>query len=663
MNQATDFFERQSHARRKAELLLFYFVPAVVLLTLAVYYLVLSVAWFQDLRHLRHHHQPDSPYWNLKVFLWSAAGTLFVILCGSLYKMNQLRLGGRTVAGMLGASPVNPQTRDPDEKRLRDVVEEMAIASGVSVPEIFILRDEQSINAFVAGHSTSDAAIGVTEGALRLLTRDELQAVVAHEFSHILNGDMRLDLWLMGLLNGILCISLLGKMLFLPSRSEDEDSIFETHKSRGGSGGVIFFLIIVGGLLIVIGSLGYFFGRLIKAAVCRERENLADAAAVQFTRHPDALIGALKKIGGLVYGSRLLAADAEQASHLFFGNALPDPWLNFLSTHPPLVKRVQQLEPTFDGNFPHVKCWAARVRAGEVPGETPPPTPPPSLLEARQIQIAALLNQRSNAAPLTYAADLKASFSEEILQAAREPFSACALIYALLLSDEENSRAQQLKEISATVEENLRREMEKLFPASNQLSNGQKLALINLAMPALRRMSREQFDSFSETVQQLVESDRAISLFEYTLQKILRRELKANFKPARPPTAQFYSAVAVAAECSVLLSALARNGSENADEITASFQAGTAQLENCKFALLAYENCNLPQIDAALERLNLASLPVRKLLLRACACVVACDGVVQEQEGEMLRAIAEALDCPLPPFVKELAPTTEPPKN
>jgi uncharacterized tellurite resistance protein B-like protein len=345
--------------------------------------------------------------------------------------------------------------------------------------------------------------------------------------------------------------------------------------------------------------------------------------------------------------------------HLFFGNALHDPWLRFLNTHPPLVKRVRLLDPQFDGNFPFIKSWSARVRAGETSIETlamPKALPNANEERRREVRLAALLNPvSSRAMPLKYAAGLNASFPDELAMAAREPFGACALVYAILLNADQEARAKQITEITAVLDEALLRETQKLFPSVATLTNGQKLALINLTFPSLRQLTAEQFAQFSKTLQMLVESDEQVSLFEFALQKMLFRNLP-RFAPARRGIIQFYALPPVFSDCEVLFSALARVGSKDDKQVEEAFALGATQLKipGDKARLLPIEQCGVEQIDIALNHLAQAAIPVKNQVLRACACVVANDGVVEETEAELLRAIAAALDCPLPPLVGEI---------
>ena len=291
-------------------------------------------------------------FWNPHLFCWITVGTLISIAAGCLYKIRLLAGGGPAVAELLGGRRIETNPADPDEKRLRDVVEEMAVASGMSVPEIYVLDHERGINAFAAGHTREDVAIGVTFGALKLLTRDELQGVVAHEFSHVLNGDTRLNMKLMGLAHGLFWPTIVGRVLVrgTPQPPEIGESIFDEDATP-----TFLPTAPIGVLFLIIGGISSPFVRLLKSLICREREWLADAAAVQFTRNPAGIAGALKKIGGLYKHGRLDTPYAETASHLYFVNSTYDPWFSFLSTHPPLAKRILAIDPAFDGQFPHIK--------------------------------------------------------------------------------------------------------------------------------------------------------------------------------------------------------------------------------------------------------------------------------------------------------------------
>jgi Zn-dependent protease with chaperone function len=332
-----DFFEAQDVARRRTLLLVILFAAAVVLIILIIYIIVY---------YLTGPH-PGAVFDPILLAI-IAGGVLLLVGAGSGYRTLQLRRGGPAVAELLGGRRISPTTTDPAERRLVNVVEEMAIASNIPAPAIYVLDGEEGINAFAAGHSPADAAVTVTRGALRSLTRDELQGVVAHEFSHIFNGDMRLNLRLMGLLFGILLLAVVGRILLYAG---PRGAYRGGGRRRGGGGQVV----LIGLALLLVGYIGVFFGRLIQAAISRQREYLADAAAVQFTRNPQGLEGALKKIGASLVaggpGSQIANAHAEEANHFFFARGIGGLVTRLFASHPPLVERIRRIDPSFDGNF------------------------------------------------------------------------------------------------------------------------------------------------------------------------------------------------------------------------------------------------------------------------------------------------------------------------
>jgi Zn-dependent protease with chaperone function len=643
-----DFFAQQDHARRKTQWLVLYFALAVISIIVLVYGVAVFVSFYYGLQTQSHHlAEPVAlEYWNARLFGAVALGTLAVIFCGSAWKTAMLAGGGGAMAESLGGRLVASNTVNPDERRLLNVVEEMAIASGVPMPQVYVLDGEKGINAFAAGHSTGDAAVAVTDGCLKLLSRDELQGVIGHEFSHILNGDMKLNLRLIGILFGIFCIATIGRIL-----------MSVRGRKNGGP-------VLVGLLLLAIGSLGVFFGRLIQAAVSRQREFLADAASVQFTRNPAGLSGALQKIGGYGFGSWLVDEQAPDAGHLFFSNGIPRPFFNALSTHPPLETRIRTLDPSWDGKFPHVST--AEILA-ENTGRKPEPIPvfKDGLLTgvilagtatARPaIRTHAVLPSLGNPTPLhlQYAEQLRAALPPSVQAAAHEPLDATALIYALLLDDDEKLRVEQLAEIARRISNAVSEKTAALFPEVSAVARRSRLPLVNLALGALRQLTPEQFPPFSETLEWLVDSDGKVELFEFVLQKIVQRNLASKFSGARPPAVQFYTLKPLVPDCAVILSALANVSSADDGEIKKAFAAGAPYLrapDNVPLELLSREQCGVDALGAALDRLALAVPIIKKNLITACAHVVGADGVILETEAELLRAITDTLDCPLPPM-------------
>jgi Zn-dependent protease with chaperone function len=653
-----DFFAQQDKTRRKTKLLVFYFILAVAAIVVACYFVGLIIFAAAQSHHYHYGEQAQFVLWNPQLFLGVTVGVLAVIFIGSAYKTNELAGGGGSVATLMGGRLVNSNTTDPDERKLLNVVEEMAIASGVPVPQVYVLNEERAINAFAAGHTPSDAAIGVTRGCIQMLSRDQLQGVIGHEFSHILNGDMRLNLRLIGIIFGLLCIATIGRVL-LSARSRS---------SRDNNA-----LPLIGLALVLLGAIGVFFGRLIQAAVSRQREFLADASSVQFTRNPSGLSGALQKIGRYGFGSRLESEHAPDMCHMFFGNGVAEPFFGLLATHPLIPDRIHAIDPAWDGTFPPLDEKQIEVvkRAAISELEHTPKLMPDlfktvlggaiivggSAEKPPVIRSHTVLPNLGNPTPLhlKYAEQLRDSLPDSVKAAAREPLDAVALIYAMLLSPDETTRTMQLAGLAQRVEPAIQEKIVALFPEVSTAAAHAHLPIINLALGALRQLRPEQFNQFSQTLQWLIESDGKIELFEFVLQKIVLRHLTLQFSGARPPVAQYYTLKPLVPDCAVVLSALANVGSSDAGEIQKAFATGAPYLrapDGTDLALLPREQCGVDQIDAALNRLALAVPTIKKNLIEACVHTVGADGVMTETEAELLRAVADTLDCPIPPFVK-----------
>jgi Zn-dependent protease with chaperone function len=648
-----DFFARQDSARKKTKLLVFYFVVAVILIVALNYFVaVLVMTGVQSKQHRNESYEETPPIvlWNPQIFLGSTLITLAIVSIGSVFKISQLAGGGSVVAESMGGRLLYSNTSNPDERKLLNVVEEMSIASGVPMPKVYVLDNEDGINAFAAGHTTGDAAVAVTRNCMTKLTRDELQGVIGHEFSHILNGDMRLNIQLMGVLFGILCLATVGRILLYMRSSNSRD------KNP---------LPLIGIALLIIGSVGVFFGRLIQAAVSRQREFLADASSVQFTRNPAGLSGALQKLGG--YGSKMESPNAPDAGHLFFGNGISNAFLGALATHPPLEERIRAIDPAWDGKFrrlvedkpenlfrrdssrPPVPDAFRTILGGAILGSGDEEKPP-------VIQSRSVLPNLGNPTPLhlEYAEKLRNTLPESVKAATREPLDSTALIYAMLLSPDAATRATQLAELARRVTPEIYAKTAALFPDVSTAVAHAHLPMVNIALGALRQLTAEQFGQFSKTLQWLVQSDGKVELFEFVLQKIILRNLAPQFGGVRPPVVQFYTIKPLVPDCVVVLSALAHVGSDDDGEIEKAFDEGAPYLRapgDADLNLLPKENCGVNEIDAALNRLAQAVPTIKKNLIDACVHVVGADGLIQEAEAELLRAIADTLDCPMPPFV------------
>jgi Zn-dependent protease with chaperone function len=677
-----DFFERQDKARRKSGFLVFYFAIAVGVLIVSVYLAVALIFGGFSLSDTGENVR-TTPWDHVTVFFVSAVSTLGVITLGSVFKTLSLAKGGRAVAELLDGRIVNPNSTDLHERKLLNIVEEMAIASGVPVPQVYVMDEEPGINAFAAGHSASDAAVSVTRGAMTMLSRDQLQGVIAHEFSHLLNGDMKLNLRLMGLIFGILCLTVIGRVLL---------------QTRGRKNP----LPLLGLAWIVIGWAGVFFGRVIQAAVSRQREFLADASAVQFTRNPLGLAGALKKIGGLDHGSQLHSAHAEEASHFFFANGLRSRLFSF-ATHPPLVERIRALDPSFEGEFPAVELPVEPATAGPpaIPGvaplveAAPPPPPPPRVLSQppplpsgkppplpavlppplpatveMQTRVTALAPAnvlqdafvadigRPRLEHLHYATELHQAIPESLQTAVHDPLGAAALVCAFLLAEDAEVREKQMKELLRETSDAVQQETIRVWPDIQGVPAQARIPLIDMALPALRRFSLPQFEQFRAAVNALIASDDEVTLFEFMLQKIVMRHLDTRFYPDRRLPTQFYDLHPLAEDGGVILSALAYCGADDEAKASLAFAQGADSLgraARAEIQLFPAAQCDLTRLSAALDRFGQSVPQIKKNLLTACAQTVTFDGVIQPREAELLRAIADTLDCPVPPFLQGIA--------
>ena len=657
-----DFFERQSAARRNSLLLALYFVIAVALVVALVSVAIYLMFSFNPGRL----NSSATPFnlnprdWDCLVIGKIAGPVLFLISCGTLYKYLQLRSGGGAlIAEMLGGRVIYPDTEDFHERRLLNIIEEMAIASGVIVPSVYLLADERGINAFAAGYAQEDAVLGVTWGALHYLNREELQGVIAHEFSHILSGDMLINIRLQGLLHGILVLGLLGESIL-------RGSFHSSGRSRGGAAAAG---IGIGLVLYILGYAGVFVGRLLKSAISRQREFLADASAVQFTRNPLGLAGALKKIGGLDDGSRIRSPRAAEISHMYFGNGMAESWFNAFSTHPPLLERIQRLDPEFQGTYPAqvepvaVDREEALAYASETvrPAENGPPAGQPELGEEEisggaKIAGEDLRQAAGSSAParMQMARELIASLPAAVRNSARTGFGARAVIYGLLLDSRSAVRKQQLADLKKDADPQVWQEFSRLLPDVATMPPELRLPLADLAIPALKTLSLPQYQDFRQNIKTLMASDGTIDLFEYALHFVLLKHLRARFGTARKPPRPINSLGQVRDEISCVLSLLARYGQDDENGAQKAMMRALRQFadqDRRYFAYLPEPQCSLKDFDQSLRRLGATSMPIKQLLLAAALECIIWDSRITVREAELFRVITEALDCPVPPWL------------
>ena len=641
-----NFFDAQDRARRTTRRLVAVYVAATILIVVAVTTIV-GVA----IRLTRG----TFPQQTMQQFVADAGPllmavavvtTLFIV-AATLYKTSVLSVGGGRVAVDMGGTPVPPDVSDPLRRRLRNVVEEMAIASGVPVPEIYVLEQERSINAFAAGFSPGDAAVAVTRGTLELLDRDELQGVIAHEFSHILNGDMRLNIRLMGVLFGIMVIGLIGRMIL---RAGHRGSVIRNSRERGAP-----VVLLVGLGLAVVGGMGVFMARLIKASVSRQREFLADASAVQFTRQTEGIANALKKIGGYAGGSYITSKDPEEIGHMLFGSGAR--LRGMFATHPPLPARIRRLDPGFD---------PADMPTVELPENRGTVDDPVAAGRSRHVTSAiaaggaAVLPEsiadtvgNPEVEHVDYAEGLRGDIPAELYDAAHSRDLSLLLALSLVLGRDPAHRQRQLAMLAERIGDArsaiVRRYHEQLAAVGDEF----RLPLLEVAFPTLKQRPVGQLSFLIDTARRLVEIDGDVDLFEYCYYRILYFNIGQAAQPtwrARLRRAPKSAARTAALE---LLRVLAMYGHDGDAEASAAFAAGAAQLGD-RARDSAYEATagrRLRELDRSLDVLMTLSGDGRRQLLRAVSATAAHDGRITVREAELVRAVCATLDLPLPPIL------------
>ncbi|MEI7798801.1 MAG: M48 family metallopeptidase [Opitutaceae bacterium] len=634
-----DFFAAQAQARKRTHRLVLLFILAVLGTVVAGY---AAAVFFLN-------QAPDHGaliWWDPLLLAWTAGATTVVVGIASLYKWSQLRAGGAAVAELVGGRLVSGHTTDLKERRLLNVVEEMAIASGIPMPVVYVLENEAGLNAFAAGLTTSDAAVAVTRGLLDKLSRDELQGVIGHEFSHILNGDMRLNVRITAIVFGILVIGLIGRGI-LQSVGQSRGRSSSDDKKGGG----VMAFIAVGLALFIIGYIGYFFGRLIQAAVSRQREFLADASAVQFTRNPDGISGALKKIGGYALEGNIADQHAPEIGHFFFAQAFKTSLSGLWATHPPLDERIRAVEVHWDGALfsPPITVDIAHESSatagfGGSPLSRSQTAKPPTSLPFKPVAIVADIGALTEA-HFRQAQTLLAAIPSSLREATRKADTAQLLVYGLLLSENQATRNQQQALVKKQAGPDAAKELASLDTDLRILAPEARLPLLQLALPHLRELKNIALERFTTTIDELVHADNGVSHFEYALQKMLQRQLALATNPR--PQLQFDSFDAVRHEIAIILSALAHLSPKNT---SVAFADGAAQIPvlRSQLTLLDSDASGLMQLDPALDKLAVSAWPIKQRVLVAAGHVIASDSTITREEGELYRAIAATLDCPMP---------------
>jgi Zn-dependent protease with chaperone function len=639
-----NFFESQDTAKRNTGKLIFLFALAVLSLIVITNFLVMAVLSFGG-AGMTSMAAKTGVHFDPMMFLIIGAIVSSIVLFGSLYKISSLSGGGARIAEMMNGRLLVSGSADPAERRVLNIVEEMAIASGTSVPPVYLM-EESGINAFAAGYSPSDAIVAVTRGTIDTLSRDQLQGVIAHEFSHILHGDMRINIRLIGVLHGIMVLGIIGYHLLRGGaygrRSKD-------------SGGIVF----VGLALVIVGFVGTFFGNLIKAAVSRQREYLADASAVQFTRNPDGIGQALMQIARNQDRSYIKNPKSAEISHALFEEGQVSALSRLYATHPPLNDRILAILPRWKGDYEE-SDWDRSVLAAaeqkEKPFEQSRREKATAILTgATGVLLAdAVINQVGNpdGKHLDYADALVRKIPQLFLDAAREPSGARAIIYFLVLSKDESVRGRQLKVLQSSADIGVFDELQKLYQSVSEIAAQQRLPLVTIALSSMRQLSKNQYQLFRGNFKTLVEIDKKMSLLEWSLQKIVMHSLDAVFGKDEAPYFRKKNLKSCKKSVSVLLSILTHSTVQDGMLNEETFTAGADELK-ISLQLIAVSKIDFDTLNNALD--DLADLkPLQKAaLLKACVRCITADGKIQAIETELLRAIAATIDCPVPPLLSD----------
>ena len=648
-----NFFERQDAARKSSRVIGVVFLLAVACIVFAIDGVVAG-AWMWA---TAGKHGPSPPPMGL--FVAVTIGTVVTILAVSLFNMAMLRAGGgAAVARMVGARRVEPNTKDPLERRLLNVVEEMAIAAGTRVPAVYVMDEEAGINAFAAGYDVSSSIITVTRGTLETLTRDELQGVIGHEFSHIVNGDMSLNIRMIGVLAGIVFLGAIGGF------------VMRTTEGRSKEAGALFF---AGLGIYVIGYIGLFFARLIKASMSRQREFLADASGVQFTRNPDGLAGALDQIRAA--GSLVANRHAEDVSHLFFGQAIAMGFESLFATHPPIEERIKRINPRFQQR----EYRGRRAQAAIASATAAPPEAmgfAGAAVEPVGAEIRAVdSGQRWGRSPKDSAAlvgsvddrkmeaarRLLAAIPQDVREKLRDADGAAATVVALLLAHNDQVMNSQLEAVTNAGVNRLAVAATEMREKIRELGPAYYLPVVDLALPALKQAGEEAQLRLLTAVQAVIHADRRVSLFEFVVFTLLRWQ----FAPPQPPAPPRYRTLdEVRPEVIFLLSLMAyaggRRGPVAQAQTESDFRAGAKEAGLGELAPLPRNALGLDKAGEALAKLrDLAPMP-KAVLVKALFATVTSDGTIRIIEAALMRTVGAVLDCPLPPLLEETDLTTLP---
>ncbi len=642
-----NFFDAQDQARRTSRRLVFAFIAATAAIVIGITAIVGATLY--NLSPTGYAYAPSQFIDdNLSILVGTAVLATLFILGSSLYKVSMLSGGGGRVAVDMGGTLVPTDVQDPLRRRLRNVVEEMAIASGVPVPEIYVLEQEQGINAFAAGFTTSDAAVAVTRGTLELLERDELQGVIAHEFSHILNGDMKLNVRLMGILFGIMVLGLAGRLIV---RGGFHTSIISSRRDRGAP-----VVLVVGLGLIVLGGIGVFFARLIKAGVSRQREFLADASAVQFTRQSEGIANALKKIGGYSGGSKIVASDPEEVSHMLFGSG--SSLIGMFATHPPLVKRIQALDPSFrESDYPKIDRRQRRAQSSEGSQHAAFAGDVTTAIASGGTKVLADSIAETVGQPqhehVEFAHGLRRSIPESLYDAAHSSELAYLLAVALVLDQSGKVVERQFSLVSEQLGQRRTQLVRRFYDELAASGAEYRLPLLEIAFPALKLRPAQELSYLVSLTTRLIEVDGEIELFEFCFHRIIMSSLGRAIDPTGRREATRSRRRDLRKAAADLLRILADYGHETEAERIAAFRTGIATMGSWTQGeeYSSDREASVGILNHSLDVLLGLNSKGQEALLRAVSATAAHDGKLAIEEAELIRAVCATLSYPLPPIL------------
>ena len=650
-----NFFEHQEKARKQSRWIIIAFIGVALLIVLAVDLIVLMFFSLQaplstGVSAITHTGiqgllSTDLLAANSSILLSSSAATGGVIGLASLGKIASLRSGGGKVAKDMGGIMVTPDTKDPLRRRLYNVVEEIALASGTPVPEVYVMENEAGINAFAAGYSPADAAVAVTQGTLEKLNRSELQGVIAHEFSHIFNGDMRINIRMMGIIFGITVLAILGRK-FLYSRR------YRMSSSRDNNGSAV---VAIGLALTLIGYIGLFFARWMKSALSRQREFLADASAVQFTRDPDGISGALKKIAAYNHSS-YLQADAEEVSHMLFSSGYKS--LMF-ATHPPLATRISRIEKSF--NESEIEQLATKLRAQErrehIQAELAAKEQANKVnAKSRDglFDVNAMIENIGNPEfdRILAAALFTSDIPSQLNDAAHSIEWAPEVLLYCLLDDDTALRDKQLLIVVQQMGDISESKLSHLINANGPLLPDQRLPLLEICFPTLKRRPIKDLEKILGTINQMVIVDNKIDSFEYLLSRMISKYLREAKNPSRTRLHGRKKLSDCAQELSLVVSIVASHGQQTGDsadlqQAQKAFRAGMSAVD-INHTNLSFTDDWQEKLDEALKTLDRLRPSEKSKVILALSITVLDDQKLVTAEHEMLRAICSLIHVPLP---------------